>query len=654
MNVLVLNCGSSSVKFQLVDPVSKRALAKGNVEHIGSRHALLTCLAQGKSEIKEVLEVPNHNAAIRLALSTLLHPEYGVISDPSEIDAVGHRVVHAGEELTDSVLITDDVIEIIRSCVKFAPLHNPHNLCGIEMVMELLPDAPQVAVFDTAFHQQMPAEAYTYALPLTAYTQLGIRRYGFHGTSHRFVATAAAKKLGRPLEELKLITCHLGNGASVAAVKGGVSVETSMGFTPLEGLVMGTRSGDIDPAIVLYLMEREGLGSGEVNTILNKKSGLLGLSGVSNDMRELLTETEQGNENAALAVDIFCHRILKYIGSYAAVMGGLDALVFTGGIGENSPQVREKACAGLEFLGIKLSRAKNAKNATSIGSGRTPVLVIDTNEELAIAQDTRRILMGTSATKKKPSAGHKAKALSSEERLELVTLWGHRPGMSTAGLALELSETLGADISPEQVASELDRMGLPRTREAEALNGGQMGRPEISPAALEEPEAPKGLNASDTGWIIARCWLTAMEQTARDFHGRRPHFFTYRAYEHSTGDWLRILKSEYGIEPRPAATIKEAVDSYTEIGVQTGLFKDTTQFDVDEVTPNRVDVKISSCPYTHVCQDLLDQGSSLVALTCPRLGCFNAAVKLLSGIDTSYELLRMRLLEGCEGTIERT
>jgi acetate kinase len=392
MNVLVLNCGSSSVKFQLVNPAGKRALAKGIIEEIGSRKAILTCQVNGRDDIKKALKVPNHDAAIRLALSTLLHPVYGVISDPSEIDAVGHRVVHAGEGLTDSVLITDDVTDVIRSCIKFAPLHNPHNLCGIEMATELLPGVPQVAVFDTAFHQQMPAEAYMYALPLTAYTELGIRRYGFHGTSHRFVAIAAAKKLGRPLEELKMITCHLGNGASVTAVKGGVSIETSMGFTPLEGLVMGTRSGDIDPAIVLYLMEHEGLGSDEVNKLLNKQSGLLGLSGISNDMREILTEAERGNEDAALAVDVFCHRILKYVGSYAAVMGGLDALVFTGGIGENAPQIREKVCARLEFLGIKLSRAKNGRNATSIGSGPTAVLVINTNEELAIAQDTRRIL----------------------------------------------------------------------------------------------------------------------------------------------------------------------------------------------------------------------------------------------------------------------
>jgi len=278
MNVLVLNCGSSSVKFQLIDPRKKKPLAKGLAERIGRRNALLTYQTQGKSEIKEVQEILDHERAIRVALSTLLHPEYGAIDDRSAIDAVGHRVVHAGEEFQDSALIDDDVLESIRSCVKFAPLHNPHNLRGIEVAMELLPLVPQVAVFDTAFHQRMPRDAYTYALPISAYRKLGIRRYGFHGTSHRYVAEVAADKLKRPLEELKLVTCHLGNGASVAAVKEGVSIETSMGFTPLEGLVMGTRSGDVDPAILLYLMEREGLSLEQVNTLLNKKSGLLGLS----------------------------------------------------------------------------------------------------------------------------------------------------------------------------------------------------------------------------------------------------------------------------------------------------------------------------------------------------------------------------------------
>ncbi len=648
MNVLVLNCGSSSVKFQLIDPGRKKPLAKGLVERIGRRNAFLTYQTQGKSEIKEVMEVLSHEVAIRVAISTLLHPEYGAIVDRSAIEAVGHRVVHAGEEFQDSVLIDPDVIDSIRSCVKFAPLHNPHNLRGIEVAAELLPDAPQVAVFDTAFHQQMPEEAFTYALPIAAYRKLGIRRYGFHGTSHRYVASEAAKLLKRPLEQLKLITCHLGNGASVAAVKHGISVETSMGFTPLEGLVMGTRSGDIDPAIVLYLMEREGLSLDEVNSLLNKKSGLLGLSSVSNDMREILREAEEGNGDAELAVDVFCHRLRKYVGAYAAVMGGLDAVVFTGGIGENSPRVRRRACEGLEFLGIELSKAKNSRSSASIGTGATSVLVVHTNEELAIAQDTRRVVADAQDRARDLAQARAGEGLTEEERIEFLSLLGRSPGATAAQLAADLSESLGKDIASDTIAEELARLGVPRGEVEVAA-----GQPLISSAALERPEVPASIDACETGWVIARCWLTAMEQTARDFHGRRPQYFTYRAYEHSTEDWLRILENEYGIKPRPASTIREAVDSYIEIGLLTGLFKDASQFEVREVTPNRIEISTARCPYVHVCKDLLDQGSSLGALTCARLGCFNAAVKLLTGIETTYEVLGVHLLQGCAGTIER-
>jgi acetate kinase len=643
MKVLVLNCGSSSVKFQLIDPARKRPLGEGLVERVGSRHALLTYQTHGKSQIKEVLEVQNHEAAIRLALSTLLHPEHGAIANRSEIGAVGHRVVHAGEEFHDSVLIDDDVIESIRECIRFAPLHNPHNLRGIEVAKELLPDAPQVAVFDTAFHQKMPPAAYTYAIPLSAYRKLGIRRYGFHGTSHRYVASAAAEKLGRPLDEIRIVTCHLGNGASVAAVARGVSVDTSMGFTPLEGLVMGTRSGDLDPAIVIYLMEREGLSFEEVNTILNKKSGLLGLSGVSNDMRELLREADEGNDDAALAVDVFCHRVTKYVGAYAAIMGGIDALVFTGGIGENSPRVRAGVCADLGFLGIEVARSKNSRSASQIGAGPTPVLVIHTNEELAIAQDTRRIL-DASRGEGGPKAGT---GFSEEERMELMVLWGRKPGQSAVELASELSESLGADISPERVVAELSGLGIA------AGEAGAARRPRIAEAVLEEPEPPPPIDRCEAGWVIARCWLTAMEQTARDFHGRRPHAVTYRAYEHSTATWLRILESEYGIKPPPASTIREALESYIEVGVATGLFQDASQFEVREVTPNRVEITTTRCPYVHSCKDLLDGGFTLGGLTCARLGCFNAAVKLLAGIETTYEVLGVHLLEGCEGVVER-
>jgi acetate kinase len=640
MNVLVLNCGSSSVKFQLLNPARKKPLAKGLIERVGKRNALLTYQSEGKSEIKEVLEVSNHDAAIRLALSTLLHPSYGAISDQSEIDAVGHRVVHAGEEFQDSVLIDEEVIETIRSCIKFAPLHNPHNLRGIEVAMELLPGVPEVAVFDTAFHQRMPAEAYTYALPISAYRRLGIRRYGFHGTSHRYVAEVASEKLGKPLEKLRLITCHLGNGASIAAVKGGVSVETSMGFTPLEGLVMGTRSGDLDPAIVLHLMEREGLSGDEVNAILNKKSGLLGLSGVSNDMREVLREADEGNADARLAVDVFCHRARKYVGAYAAVMGGLDALVFTGGIGENAAPVRAQICEGLDFLGIRVSEAKNKRNAADVSAGKTPVLVIGTNEELAIARDTRRVVAAPKAV-----SAERPGRLSDEERVELMLLWGQGPGRGVSELAAELSDRLGQEIGPDRVAGELAALGV------SAEHAG--ARPQIPEDVLEGPEPPEPIDACQTGWVIARCWLTAMEQTARDFHGRRPHFFTYRAYEHSTADWLRILETEYGIRPRPATTIKEGVESYIDLGLLTGLFRDASQFEVREETPNRVMVSVAGCPYVRTCRDLLDSGSRLGGLTCARIGCFNAAVRILTGIDTTYEVLGVHLLEGCEGIIER-
>lgn len=653
MKVLVLNCGSSSVKFQLTDPSEGAPLAKGLVERVGTRNALLTYRSHGKREIKEVLEVLNHDAAIRLALTSLLHPEYGAIENREEIDAVGHRVVHAGEAFQDSVLITADVIDSIRSCAKFAPLHNPHNLMGIEVVMELLPGVPQVAVFDTAFHQKMPAEAYTYALPISAYRKLGIRRYGFHGTSHRYVAGAAAEVVGRSIEDLKIVTCHLGNGASIAAIKEGVSVETSMGFTPLEGLVMGTRSGDIDPAIVLYLMEREGLDVDEVNAILNKKSGLLGLSGVSNDMRELLREAEHGNDDAKLAVDVFCHRARKYVGAYAATMGGLDCLVFTGGIGENSAPVRESVCKGLGFLGVEVSHAKNVRHATSIGTGPTPVLVIHTNEELAIALDARRVLAERKKARAQVRLERTQERLTEEERTQLIALWVRSRGASVAQLAAEFSDAMGTELSPESLASELREMGLAMEEREELSKEAAAGRPQISPAALGRADPQKALDTSETGWLVARCWLTSMEQTARDFHGLRPHFFTYRAYEHATEDWLRILESEYGLELRKASTIKGAVESYVEIGVETGLFRDASQVDVRESTPNRVEVSIMQCPYVRVCRDLLDQGFSLSALTCARLGCFNAAVKLLAGIETTYEVLAVRLLEGCEGSIER-
>ena len=399
MKILVLNCGSSSVKYQLFEMKKNCVTAKGVVERVGEGDAISRYTRTGDGEVKEVLEVRDHTHAIKIAMQRLTDKEHGVIETKYEIDAVGHRVVHGGERFSDSVLINDEIIDCIRDFSRFAPLHNPANLKGIEACSELIPGVRQVAVFDTAFHQKIPRHAYTYALPLRYYHKLGIRRYGFHGTSHRYVAQQAAKELGRPLEELKLVTCHLGNGVSITAVRDGHSVDTSMGFTPLEGVVMGTRCGDIDPALVPYLMSTEGLSAKEVDRVMNKESGLLGLSERASDMREVLDGMNDGDEKCALAFRIFCYRIRKYVGAYAAVLGGLDAVVFTGGIGENSGVVRDEICTGLEFMGIDLDEKRNAANEVSIGKGSVKVLVIPTDEELAIAKDTIAVLQNQVQTK---------------------------------------------------------------------------------------------------------------------------------------------------------------------------------------------------------------------------------------------------------------
>jgi acetate kinase len=325
-----------------------------------------------------------------------LSKNHGVIGDKSDIHAIGHRVVHGGETFSDSVRITDEVVKTLRENIELAPLHNPHNLRGISACEAILPGTPQVAVFDTAFHQRMPRKAYLYGIPYGLYSQYKIRRYGFHGTSHRYVANRAATFLGRKLEDLKLITCHLGNGCSMAAVDGGVSLDTSMGFTPLEGLLMGTRTGDMDPSVILFIMSKEGLTLNEANTLLNKHSGLQGISGISSDMREIVTEMKGGDKRATLAFDVFAYRVKKYIGAYAAVLGGVDAVVFTGGIGENSPEIRKASCAGLQFFGIDVDDQVNEtpekeKNISRSGSA-TAVLVIPTNEELVIALDTMEIV----------------------------------------------------------------------------------------------------------------------------------------------------------------------------------------------------------------------------------------------------------------------
>jgi acetate kinase len=407
MKILVLNCGSSSVKFQVIETSlemiaanADRTLARGSVERIGMSDSRLTLDAPGRKLYQEIAEILEHRAAVERVLRALTHPEHGILADAAEIEAVGHRVVHGGERFASSVLITPEVEAMIEECVVLAPLHNPHNLRGYRAAHSLLANVPHIAVFDTAFHQSMPPHAYVYGLPYELYTKHRIRRYGFHGTSHRFVAIHTARQLRRPLEEVKIVTCHLGNGCSMAAVDGGHSVDTSMGFTPLEGLLMGTRCGDIDPAVLPWVMAMEELTLAQLNAMLNKHSGLYGVSGTSSDMRELLAACKGGNRRAELAFAMFCYRIRKYIGAYAAAMGGVDAVAFTGGIGENSPEVRLESTRGLEFLGLELDEAANAaaprgdEVIVSKPSSRAAIAIIPTNEERVIARDTVRVLGG--------------------------------------------------------------------------------------------------------------------------------------------------------------------------------------------------------------------------------------------------------------------
>ncbi|HPC11382.1 MAG TPA: acetate kinase, partial [candidate division Zixibacteria bacterium] len=370
MKILVLNAGSSSVKYQLIDSETEKALAKGMVSRIGMSGSLLAHKPFDRPEVKVSGEILDHIQAVEYIVTMLLSPNHGVIKDRAEIGAVGHRVVHGGEKFTDSVLITPALMQELRNLIELAPLHNPHNIRGITACERTLPGLPQVAVFDTAFHYTMPGYAYIYGIPYVLYKRYGIRRYGFHGTSHKFVSDRAAVMLRRPLAELRVVTAHLGNGASITAVDRGVSVDTSMGFTPLEGLLMGTRSGDMDPAIILHLMAREELSLHEANTLLNKHSGLIGISGVSSDMREIQSASQAGNANAQLALDIYCYRIKKYVGAYAAAMGGIDALIFTGGVGENSAVVRAKVCEGLAFLGLQVDPEKNSAAHAAFTSAR--------------------------------------------------------------------------------------------------------------------------------------------------------------------------------------------------------------------------------------------------------------------------------------------
>lgn len=398
MKILVLNCGSSSIKYKLIQINTKTELASGIIEKIPSANALFThkYLKNGlKKELKNKQKVDDHFSGVNLVLDILSHPEYGVIKDKSEIFAIGHRVVHGGEKFTHSVLINEEVKKQIEECIDLAPLHNPPNLKGIYACEKYLPNVPQVAVFDTAFHSTLPSYAYTYPLPLDYYKKYSLRKYGFHGTSHAYVLNQVGKLLKEKIQDLKIITCHLGNGCSITAIKDGKSIDTSMGLTPLEGLMMGTRCGDIDPSIPLFLVEKGNLNSQQVDDILNKKSGLLGVSGISNDMREILKAIDEGNETAKLAFDMFVYRIKKYIGAYVAIMNGLDVLVFTAGIGENSLPTREKICDNLQYLGIILDKQKNIKNKPGIISSQdsqVKVMVIPTDEELIIAEETERIV----------------------------------------------------------------------------------------------------------------------------------------------------------------------------------------------------------------------------------------------------------------------
>ncbi len=398
MNILVINAGSSSLKYQLLNPETQQVLAKGLCERIGI-DGKFTYKPEGKQAVKEAdVAMPTHSEAIQAVLNALVDPVNGVISSMKEIDAVGHRVVHGGEKFAKSVLITDEVMAAIEECNPLAPLHNPANIIGIKACQALMPNTPMVAVFDTAFHQTMPPVAYTYALPYEYYTQDKVRRYGFHGTSHKYVAGRAAAMLGKPVEELKLISCHLGNGSSVTAIDGGKSVDTSMGFTPLAGLPMGTRSGDLDAGILEYLMNKHGYSIDEMLNILNKKSGVLGISGVSSDFRDLEDAAPKGNQRAQLALDSFSYNVKKLIGAYAAAMGGVDAIIFTAGVGENGPETRANSVSGLEYMGVKLDAEKNkvrGKEAdVSADDAKVRVLVIPTNEELMIAMDTAALVKG--------------------------------------------------------------------------------------------------------------------------------------------------------------------------------------------------------------------------------------------------------------------
>lgn len=396
MNILVINCGSSSLKYQLINSDSEAVLAKGLCERIGIDGSVLTHTPAGKDKVRIETPMPNHTVAVQLVIDALTNAEHGVIKSLDEIGAVGHRVVHGGEKFASSVVITDEVMKAIEECNDLAPLHNPANLIGINSCKEIMPNVPMVAVFDTAFHQTMPEKAYLYGLPYEYYEKYKVRRYGFHGTSHDYVSNRAAQLLGKKREDLKVIVCHLGNGASVSAVDHGKCVDTSMGLTPLEGLIMGTRSGDMDPAICDFICQKEGLTSAEMNTVLNKKSGVLGMSGVSSDFRDVEAAANEGNHQAAAALDAFYYRVAKYIGAYTAAMNGVDAIAFTAGVGENNIGGRVEICKYLGYLGTEIDLDKNnvrgEERIISKDGSKVTLMAIPTNEELAIARQTLELV----------------------------------------------------------------------------------------------------------------------------------------------------------------------------------------------------------------------------------------------------------------------
>ena len=397
MKILVINCGSSSLKYQLIDMEHESVLAKGLCERIGIAGSKLTHQAAGKDKYVVEQDMPTHKTAIELVMEALKDPEHGVIKDTSEISAIGHRVLHGGTVYSDSIVVNDDVKRVIRECFELGPLHNPANLMGIEACEEAMPGTPNVAVFDTAFGMAMPEKAYTYAIPHEYYEKYGIRRYGFHGTSHKFVAQRGCELAGLDFNTAKVVTCHIGNGASIAAVDGGRSVDTSMGFTPVDGLLMGTRCGEVDPGALTYIAEKEHMSGNEIWGMINKQAGVLGITGLSSDMRDVESAAAEGNERARLALDVYYYRVKKYVGAYAAAMGGLDLVVFTGGVGENDPSLREYVCSNMEFLGLEFDPQINAglrgkDTILTKPSSRVKAALITTNEELVIATDTFNIV----------------------------------------------------------------------------------------------------------------------------------------------------------------------------------------------------------------------------------------------------------------------